>query len=83
MTGATGFIGAHILDQLLERGVKVRGTTRSLIKGQRMKDARPQYASQLDFVQIEDFSKNANFAEAVNGVDAIVHTASVSRCMQG
>ena len=43
-----------------------------------MKDARPQYASRLDFVQIEDFADNTNFEEAVDGIDAIVHTASVS-----
>ncbi len=50
--------------------------------------ARPQYASQLDFVQINDFddiSDNSQpniFSEAVKGVDGIIHTASVSLCPQ-
>lgn len=42
-----------------------------------MKDARPQHASLLDFVQIEDFTSNADFKEAVQGVDGVIHAASV------
>ena len=29
VTGATGFLAAHIVDQLLERGYNVRGTVRN------------------------------------------------------
>lgn len=82
VTGATGFIGAHVVDILLSRGIKVRGATRSVAKGKAMLEARPKYAasSQLDFVQIEDFEKAglAVFDEAVKGVDGVVHVASVS-----
>lgn len=77
VTGATGFIGAHIVDNLLARGFRVRGTTRSLAKGQAMVDARPEHKGNLDFVQIEDFEKSADFTEAINGTGAIIHTASV------
>lgn len=79
VTGATGFIGAHIVDQLLARGIRVRGTTRTPAKGQRMRDARPQHAQLLEFVQISDFTGEADFTEAVAGVDGIVHAASVRR----
>ena len=67
-----------MVDALLDRGVKVRGATRSMDKGESMIEARPQYASQLDFVQIEDFEKSGVFGEAVKGVDAAIHVASVS-----
>jgi nucleoside-diphosphate-sugar epimerase len=83
VTGATGFIGAHVVDQLLSRGIRVRGATRSLDKGEAMMKARPQHAGKLDFVQIKDFDEmNSNeqlnmFDEAVKGVDGIIHTASV------
>lgn len=77
MTGATGFIGAHVVDVLLSRGIRVRGATRSLAKGDAMIKARPQYADKLDFVQIEDFEKLGVFDEAVKDVDGVIHVASV------
>ncbi|KAH8171205.1 3-beta hydroxysteroid dehydrogenase/isomerase family protein [Sarocladium implicatum] len=76
VTGATGFIGAHIVDCLLDRGLTVRGATRSLSKGQAMSDVRPQHASRLSFVQIADFENPGGLSDAVKGVDAIIHTAS-------
>jgi len=76
VTGATGFIGAHVVDELLNRGLKVRGATRSMAKGKAMLDARPNFASQLDFVQIHDFEQTGVFDEAVKGVDAVIHVAS-------
>jgi nucleoside-diphosphate-sugar epimerase len=79
VTGATGFIGAHIVDKLLLRGLTVRGATRSLAKGEAMIMARPQYDSKLSFVQIKDFESPGGMKEAVQGVDAIIHTASVRR----
>ena len=77
VTGATGFIGAHVVDELLSRGIKVRGATRSMPKGEAMLKARPNFASQLDFVQIEDFEKVGVFKDAVKDIDAVIHVASV------
>ncbi|KAL3468143.1 hypothetical protein BJX64DRAFT_84985 [Aspergillus heterothallicus] len=76
VTGATGFIGAHIVDALLARGLRVRGATRSPAKGAAMLKARPQYADKLEFVQIDDFEKPGGLEDAVRGVDGVVHTAS-------
>ena len=78
VTGATGFIGAHVVDELLRRGLRVRGATRSMIKGEAMIQARPQYASSLDFVQIKDFAAPGTLDHAVKGIDAVIHVASVS-----
>ncbi len=78
VTGATGFIGAHIVDTLLSRGLRVRGATRSLSKGDAMIKARPQYAGKLEFVQIDDFENPGGLEDAVKGVDGVIHTASVS-----
>jgi nucleoside-diphosphate-sugar epimerase len=78
VTGATGFIGAHIVDALLGHGLRVRGATRSLAKGEEMLKARLHYKEQLEFVKINDFENPGGLAEAVKGVDGIIHTASVS-----
>jgi UDP-glucose 4-epimerase len=80
VTGATGFIGAHVVDVLLSRGLRVRGATRSPSKGEAMIKARPLYANKLDFVRIDDFQITGVFADAVKGIDAVVHVASV-RCL--
>lgn len=79
VTGATGFIGAHVVDTLLERGIKVRGATRSIEKGNAMANARSQHAASLEFVQIQDFENPGGLEEAVQGVDGVIHVASV-RC---
>ncbi|KAL4894827.1 hypothetical protein BDV59DRAFT_200623 [Aspergillus ambiguus] len=76
VTGATGFIGAHIVDALLARGIRVRGATRSLEKGEEMIKARPQYAGNLEFVKIADFENPGGLTEAVKDVDGIIHAAS-------
>ncbi|KAF5534142.1 dihydroflavonol-4-reductase [Fusarium phyllophilum] len=76
VTGATGFIGAHVVDQLLSRGIKVRGATRSLSKGKAMIDARPGFREKLDFIQINDFENPGGFMEAIQDIDAVIHVAS-------
>jgi nucleoside-diphosphate-sugar epimerase len=65
------------VDNLLGKGVKVRGATRSLAKGVAMIKARPQHSGLLDFVKIDDFESPGGLETAVQDVDAIVHTASV------
>ncbi|KAJ5715393.1 uncharacterized protein N7483_012574 [Penicillium malachiteum] len=76
VTGSTGFIGAHVVDNLLARGFSVRGSTRSAKKGEQMKAARPQYANKLDFVVVEDFTKTGVFDSVMEGIDAVIHVAS-------
>ena len=78
VTGATGFIGAHVIDELLSRGLRVRGTARSETKANEMLRSRPQYAGMLDFAYVQDLTVPSGFDEAVRGVDAIVHVANVS-----
>ena len=78
VTGATGFIGAHVVDELPRRGLNVRCATRSSKKGNVLLEARAKYPSQLDIVLIKDFEEGGDFIEAVKGVDAVIHVASVS-----
>ena len=79
VTGATGFIGAHVVDELLRRGIKVKGTTRSSSKARQMCQDRPEHANMLDFDVITDLAHPGVFDEAAQGVDAIIHVASVGQ----
>ncbi|THG96209.1 hypothetical protein EW026_g5586 [Hermanssonia centrifuga] len=76
VTGATGFIGAHIVDELLCRGLKVRAAARSQSKANQMIADRPQHKGRLDFVFIDDLTRPGVFDSAVKNVDAVIHTAS-------
>ncbi|ETN42807.1 uncharacterized protein HMPREF1541_01965 [Cyphellophora europaea CBS 101466] len=78
VTGATGFIGAHVLDDLLSReGIRVRIAVRSQAKGDALRQARSQRATDIDIVLIEDFKEaSASLDRAVEGVDGIIHVAS-------
>ncbi|KAL0062381.1 hypothetical protein AAF712_010727 [Marasmius tenuissimus] len=85
VTGATGYIAAWVVRNLLERGFDVRGTVRSPSKGQELLSVLekqiPGYGTEakvgkLDFVIVEDIAKEGAFDEAVKGVDAVEHVAS-------
>ncbi|SGY11946.1 BQ5605_C011g06333 [Microbotryum silenes-dioicae] len=78
LTGASGFLAAHVGQQLLQRGFRVRGTVRSQAKGEYLKKLyeKDGKADQFDFVIVEDVEQEGAFDKAVKGVDAVAHTAS-------
>lgn len=80
VTGGTGFIGAHIVDYLLDLDIKVRLASRSLKKACQFIEARPEKKHLLEAVQIKDFTAIEDgenpFLDAVKGVEGIIHTAS-------
>lgn len=78
--GGSGFIAAHVLDVLLERGHSVVTTVRSNEKGQKILDNHPKVSKEkLDFVIVEDIAKRGAFDKAVQSeppFETIIHTAS-------
>ncbi|GAA6018335.1 hypothetical protein JCM10207_000809 [Rhodosporidiobolus poonsookiae] len=75
VTGASGYLGAHVAQQALERGFRVRGTVRSTEKGDfltKLFKDDPKWS----YAIVEDIQQEGAFNEAVKGVDAILHTAS-------
>ncbi|PWN34163.1 NAD(P)-binding protein [Meira miltonrushii] len=76
VTGASGFLAAHCVHQLLERGHSVRGTVRSNEKGEYLKKLFKRHGDKFQYVIAEDLEKPNVFDEAVKGVDGVLHTAS-------
>ncbi|KAF7175191.1 hypothetical protein CNMCM7691_006595 [Aspergillus felis] len=79
ITGVNGFIGSHIADQFLKFGYKVRGTTRNLDKNAWISTLfNKKYGpGNFELVAVPDMAAQGAFVEAVKGVSAVVHTATI------
>jgi len=76
VTGASGFVAAHVLDLLLKEGFQVRGTVRSQKKADQLIAKYPQYKDRLEFVFVEDIAKPDAFEGTLDGISAVFHVAS-------
>ena len=77
VTGAAGFIASRIVEQLLARGYRVRGTVRSLRKEKDFAHLRalPGAPERLELVEA-DLLQPSTFSAAVAGCTHVLHTAS-------
>ncbi|KAM5387043.1 hypothetical protein ACJZ2D_000336 [Fusarium nematophilum] len=79
VTGAGGLVGSHVADQFLQFGYKVRGTARNTKKSAWLSDVfdKKYGAGQFELLSIPDMAADDAFTEAVKGVSAVAHVASV------
>lgn len=76
VTGASGFIGKHIVKALLDAGYTVRGSVRSEAKAEETRQAvGSDGADRLSFVHL-NLNSDDGWDEALVGADALFHTAS-------
>lgn len=75
ITGASGFIAAHILKELLENGYRVRGTVRKKPESYPYLLSLPGAAERLELVNADLLAKGS-FDRAVAGCEYVIHTAS-------
>jgi len=83
VTGVTGYVGAHVAQQLLLHGYKVRGTVRSTADEAKMTKLRQQVTEglpseglpELEFVEA-DLLKEETWPQAIAGCQYICHVAS-------
>ncbi|KAK2779642.1 nad dependent epimerase dehydratase family protein [Colletotrichum kahawae] len=76
ITRATGFIGSQIASSVLKAGYRVRLSVRREEQIQKLREAFPTFADQIQFILVPDFTKTNAFADAVVGVDYVIHVAS-------
>jgi NADH dehydrogenase len=70
VTGATGFLGGHLVKELLEKGYKVRALVRDLKKGARL-------ASQGVELVKGDMTEPASLKEATKGVGIVINLVGI------
>ncbi|XP_070545376.1 uncharacterized protein [Ptychodera flava] len=78
VTGASGFIAAHVTQQLLRAGYRVRGTVRSLQNEAKVEPLRklcPDAKHELELVEA-DLLKPDSWKSAVEGCSHVIHVAS-------
>ena len=73
LTGATGFIGQHLLRELPKRGYRLRVLLRR-------PTATPMEAAGA---VIGDIARPRNMSAALQDVDAVIHSAGIAHAMSG
>jgi nucleoside-diphosphate-sugar epimerase len=77
VTGASGFLAAHIIKLLLESGYRVRGTVRDLNKDYKeLRTLVPNAQFPLQLVEA-DLTKEHTWSHAVVDCDFVIHTAHI------
>ena len=78
LTGANGFVAAHIIDQLIAQGHTVTGSVRSASKGEQIIATHPEYAGKLDFVIVSDYAAKGTWDQAIKegDFDYVIHSAA-------
>lgn len=79
ITGGNGFLAAHIIQQLLSQGDRVRATVRNDERATETKDtltaAHTPNLSNLTFVNL-DLTQDAGWQDAMHGIDLVMSVAA-------
>ena len=79
VTGASGYIGSHIVANLLSKGVNVRATVRDSSDPERvdhLKSLPVSEGGRLEIVEM-DLLDRESVQGAVSGCESVIHTAAV------
>lgn len=76
ITGATGFIGAHVALEALKAGHNVKLSVRREGQIESLRGALEALADKLEFVVVPDYTAANAFDDALNGADYVIHVAS-------
>lgn len=78
VTGTSGFVAIHTINQLLQQGYKVRGTLRALSREAEVRETISKYVQADDRLEIisGDLEQDSGWDEAMKGVEYVLHIAS-------
>lgn len=78
LTGISGFLGGHVALELLKRGYRVRGSVRTMQKGDTVRATLARHGADIARLEIValDLLDDAGWREAMDGVRYVQHTAS-------
>jgi len=76
ITGAAGFIGSHLADELLAQGYRVRGLDNLAPQVHGLSGKRPDYLSDDVELIVGDVRNPDDVRRAIRGVDAVFHYAA-------
>ncbi|KAK4067279.1 uncharacterized protein Triagg1_7722 [Trichoderma aggressivum f. europaeum] len=76
ITGSTGYLGGHLVNEALKRGHSVRAVVRTESSFKKLAGQFPQHASKLSHVVVSDFTVPEAFEGAFEDVDGVIHSAS-------
>nr|WNZ75585.1 hypothetical protein [Trichoderma harzianum] len=75
ITGATGYIGTHLVGDVLKAGHRVRVAVRSQEKSQLIKELYPSAADKIEYAVVPDMSQPSAYQDALKGVNYVFHLA--------
>ncbi|KAF8858992.1 NAD(P)-binding protein [Acephala macrosclerotiorum] len=81
ITGITGYIASHISLEFLDRSYRVRGTTRDVSKASWLKTSLFKSQTEAGFFEVAsvpDLAAPGVFDQAMKGVSAVLHVATIS-----
>lgn len=76
VTGANGYIGSHIVDVLLEEGLRVRGTVRSTKPWLTNLFDKRHGVGKFEAFDLASFEDESLLADALRDVKGVVHVVS-------
>jgi NADH dehydrogenase len=83
VTGAAGFVGSHVIPELLDGGHVVFGLVRSATAAERVRGRLdPAVRSRVE-TRLGDVTDPASLSAALEGVDAVVHLVAIPRDWNG
>ncbi|KAL7804759.1 hypothetical protein V8C44DRAFT_352664 [Trichoderma aethiopicum] len=75
ITGASGYIGSHLIGDVLKAGYRVRVAVRSEEKSLLIKELYPSASDRIEYVVVPDMSQASAYQDALKGVKYVFHLA--------